>query len=540
MWMLVAAAIAVPLLAALQYRWLSDLADAQRMAVRQRWADAVARSGAAINDDLATFYAAALDVGRGQPDVSTISRALSAWKGAATTLGPYARTHLHDGRSGRWVAIAATSVVNDDTPQVDQSVGFGLPFSASWLPPAGGRTLPALLVRLDARSPDVDAVLLSFDNGACEQLLRRIADRDFDFRAHVRLAVSEDLATQRLACADPQFDRTLPDDAIAAVFRLRLQPLGRRSLGEGERAAGRVDDHLGVGVLMSQDGAVSWNLHAQYESASLAAGALGVQTRNLWTAAALELTLVAAIVAVAVAGRRARRRAATHVRVAAVVAHELRTPLAAIKILAQNQARGVIQSQQQIERYGVTIANEVDRLHLFVERVLHFTAGRGNHEPATREPVDFERVLTQAVHPLEGRIAASGMTIQSRVEPIARLTQGDEGALVLAVRNLVQNVLDHAAGARTILITVHKQKRHAVVSVTDDGAGVPESERATVFEPFVRGNGTGQRDVRGHGIGLAIVRDVARGHRGRAWYERTNTGSTFAFTVLVRDSGTSE
>lgn len=330
------------------------------------------------------------------------------------------------------------------------------------------------------------------------------------------------------------------------MFRLRLQPPAGRSLGGGGRVAGRAGDQVAVGVVMSQDtGTASWNLHAQYESASLAAGALGVQTRNLWTAAALELTLVAAIVAVAVAGRRARRRAATHVRVAAVVAHELRTPLAAIKVLAQNQARGVIQSQQQIEHYGVTIANEVDRLHLFVERVLLFTAGRSGHEPATRESVDFERMLTQAVQPLEGRIAASGMTIRSRVEPIARLTRGDEGALVLAVRNLVQNVLDHAAGARTIFITVHQQKRHAVISVTDDGAGVPESERPTVFEPFVRGNGTGQRDVHGHGIGLAIVRDIARAHGGRAWYEsgcgadlyglRINTGSTFAFTVLLHE-----
>lgn len=157
--MLVAAAIAVPLLAALQYRWLSDLADAQRMALRQRWMDAVAGSAAAINDDLATFYAAALDVGRVQPDVTAISRALGAWKTAAPTLGPYARVHLHDGRSGRWVAIAPTPDINDDPPLVEQGVGFGLPFSASWLPPAGGRTLPALMVTLDGRGQDVDAVL---------------------------------------------------------------------------------------------------------------------------------------------------------------------------------------------------------------------------------------------------------------------------------------------------------------------------------------------------------------------------------------------
>jgi signal transduction histidine kinase len=537
-WMLVAAAIAVPLLAALQYRWLSDLAAAQRMELRQRWADAVARSAAAIDDDLAAFYADVLGIARTQPDIDTFTRAVGAWTDAATTLGPLARPYLHESRSGRWVALGATSDIDHDTPPVDRSVGFGMPLSASWLPPAGERTLPSLMVTLDGESPDVDAVLLSFDQGACKQLLRRIAGRDFDVTAQVQLAVSDDQSRQ-LVCADPQFDRGQRDDASAAVFRLRPLPFARGDRRGGMSAPGRVGARPGVGVAMSQSmGAVSWSLHAQPASESRSAGALGLQTRNLWTAAALELTLVVAIVAVAVAGRRARRTAATHVRVAAMVAHELRTPLAAIKVLAQNQARGAIHDTQQIERYGVTIANEVDRLHLFVERILHFTAGRGANGFTSVEAVDFERVLTQAAHPLEGQIAATGVTIESSVEPLARFTRGDEGALMLAVRNLVQNALDHAAGARTILITVRKQKRHAVVSVTDDGAGVPESERPTVFEPFVRGNGTGQRGVPGHGIGLALVRDVARAHGGRAWYEPgSKTGSTFSFTVLIRGTG---
>jgi len=281
----------------------------------------------------------------------------------------------------------------------------------------------------------------------------------------------------------------------------------------------------------------TWNLHVQDASAPLTVGALGLQTRNLWTAAGLELTLVVAIIAVAIAGLRARRTAADHVKLSAIVAHELRTPLAAIKVLAQNQARGVIRSQQQVEQYGATIASETDRLHLFVERILQFTGNRATQGIASDEEVDFERVLTDALHPLEGRIAASGITVESNIEPAARLGRGDETALVLAVRNLVQNALDHGVGARTVVIDVHRHKRHAVVSVSDDGAGVAESARAGLFEPFVRGSGTDQRGVRGHGIGLAIVRDVARAHGGRAWYDRLSTGSRFAFSVLVRSTG---
>jgi len=527
--MLVAAAIAVPLLATLQYRWLSDLAAAQRMEWRQRQTDAVARGAAAINGDFSSFYTATVEIARAMPETAAIDRVASRWKNEATTLGPFALIYAHDARVHQWVPLAGSPGGGDDRPIVRPSaIGNGIPFSASWLSPDGQRTLPAMHVWLDGSRLGVDQVLVTFATSACMQLLRAIANRYFDDPTHVRLALDGPLATSVL-CADSGFDLQRREAAHAPVFRLRPPPLPAGPLS---------DDRHAVGVAMSRGtDAAAWNLRVQDASESPPFGALGVQTRNLWTAAGLELTLVVAIIAVAMAARRARRTAAVQVQLSAIVAHELRTPLAAIKVLAQNQARGVIRSQEHIEQYGATIAGEADRLHLFVERVLQFTGNRATHGTATDEDVDFERVLAHALHPLEGRIAASGMTLESNIEPAARLARGDEMALVLAVRNLVQNALDHGTSARTVVITVHRDKRHAVVSVSDDGAGVAESARAGLFEPFVRGNSTQQRGVRGYGIGLAIVRDVARAHGGRVWYDRLSNGSRFAFSVRVRGTG---
>jgi signal transduction histidine kinase len=525
-WMLVAAAIALPLLAALQYRWLSDLADAQRMESHQKHVEAVARGAAAINSDVSTFYTAIVEGAPGHADHTAIDRAVSAWKHDATTLGPFALIYARDARSRRWVPLGGSPALDDDRSIARLgSGGNGIPLSASWLPSEAERPLPTLVVWLDRSEPGIDAVVLTFARAACTQLLRAIADEHFDVPSGVRLAIGEGSPT-RVSCADTEFDLGRHDETRAPLFRLRPQALARRPLDDARRS---------LGVMMSRDvDTPGWTLHAQDATASLTFGARGIHTRNLWTAAGLELTLVAAIIGVAMAARRERRTAAEHVRVSAVVAHELRTPLAAIKVLAQNQARGVIRSQHQIEHYGATIASEVDRLHQFVERVLQFTERRNAYRPATDQPVDFEQVIVDAVHPLAGRIAAGGITIQSHVEPAARYARGDETAFVLAVRNLVQNALDHGAGAHTIVIDVHKRRRHVVVAVTDDGAGVAEADRASLFEPFVRGSGTGQRRVRGHGIGLTIVRDVARAHGGRASYEHTSTGSRFVFTVLVR------
>lgn len=124
------------------------------------------------------------------------------------------------------------------------------------------------------------------------------------------------------------------------------------------------------------------------------------------------------------------------------------------------------------------------------------------------------------------------------VEAPGCFVMGEEGPLVSALQNLIQNALDHAEGATFVRIDVTTRKRHVVISVTDDGCGVPEPQRQTLFEPFVRGGSPRQRAVAGHGIGLAIVADVARAHRGRAWYEPgPGTGSVFYLSVPLRQAG---
>ena len=180
------------------------------------------------------------------------------------------------------------------------------------------------------------------------------------------------------------------------------------------------------------------------------------------------------------------------------------------------------------------IAAEADRLHDFVERVLHFTTGHTVARSVGRERVDLESVCAAALGPLQERIAESGITVRASVDPEARDTCGDADALVLAVRNLVQNALDHAEGVQRVAIDVRASGRHVIISVTDDGAGVPAADRATIFEPFARGTRTRERGIAGHGLGLAIVQEVARAHGGRASYEPRSLGSVFTIIVPLR------
>jgi signal transduction histidine kinase len=529
---LVAAAIAVPLSATLQYRWVSELGAAQRTEQRQSWVEAVVRSATAINKDLSAFYASVLMFGQVQPDVARFERALKTWREGAITLGPLARAYIHERRTGRWLAVTgASQLVGVEEPESLENAIADVPFSASWLAPTQTQALPAMVISLE-RGAGFNGVLLIFANGACERLLRVLAERHFASESDVRLAVVEDAPARRAICSNGRFEPADGDEGRAAVFRLQPPALLH------SRADANQDS---VGIVMSQDsGRVTWELSAQKGGDALAFTVRRVQRRNLWMAAGLELTLVAAIIAIAAGARRARQTASAHVKFSAVVAHELRTPLAAIKVLAQNQARGLVRRDEQVVQYGNTIAAEADRLHAFVECVLQFTGGRTSSKSARSELVDFERVLSSALNPLQQRIATSGLTVQSAVESAARMTLGDEGALVLAVRNLVQNALDHAEGARAIVINVRVRERYVVIAVSDDGAGIPESERGRLFEPFVRGSRTRERISAGHGLGLAIVRDVALAHGGRAKYEAVSPGSVFTFTVRLRATDSAE
>jgi signal transduction histidine kinase len=531
-WLLVTAAIAVPLLAVFQYRWLSEFGAAQRGELQQRWIEAVNRGAGAVNSDVSTFHAAVVEIGQQQPDLVSLETTVRAWRERATTLGGVTGVYVHDRATGRWVDVgrvprSGSGVITREQAGIDggqRDTGddaiADVEFGTRWLAPIRPQSLPAMTIALH-RSSEFDAVLLAFDADACQQLLRALGERNFESRMDVQLAIVEDAPAPRSICSDDEFESRDSEEVSAPIFRLQpvALPFARGATNQGS-----------VGIAMSQDTRQgTWQLavHGDVLSQSV----WRIRTRNLWIAGALELSLVSVLILIAVEATRARRTAKTYATLSAVAAHELRTPLAAIKVLAQNQGRGLVRRDEQIVEYGNTLAAEADRLHGFVERVLQFTAGQTPLEHVRLESVDFERVISAALIPLQQRIENRGVTVRSVVEQSARMTLGDESGLVLAVRNLVQNALDHADGAQTIVVDVRAGEGEVVVSVADDGGGVPESDRKTLFEPFVRGNRALERAVPGHGLGLALVRDVARAHGGRATYQRGRPGSMFIFTV---------
>jgi two-component system phosphate regulon sensor histidine kinase PhoR len=221
--------------------------------------------------------------------------------------------------------------------------------------------------------------------------------------------------------------------------------------------------------------------------------------------------IVAGVISVGVAADRAWRASELKSSFVANVSHELKTPLALVRMFSEMLHDDRVPTPEKRREYLGIIHHEAKRLDGLLDRILDFARlerqGRA-FEFRVEDPSD---AIASGAEAHRSQAATTGIALRVRVDGPLRPVRHDPDALTLAVSNLVDNAFRYAVGARTIEVTAENEPGAVLVTVRDDGEGIPEAERSRVFEKFVRGTtGTG----RGTGLGLAIVSQVVRAHRG--------------------------
>lgn len=267
-----------------------------------------------------------------------------------------------------------------------------------------------------------------------------------------------------------------------------------------------------------------------------------VQNRRL-----LEMTMVSLSAIVIVLGaitivlvsEKERRVSALKSEFVANVSHELKTPLALVRMFAEMLQSGRVQTDAKRQEYLDIIVRESERLSALIENVLDFARlerGRGSYEFAEGDVGD---AVTRAANVYRYRAEREGVRLVVDVEPALPRAHIDERAIQLAVVNLVDNALKYAPGEE-ILVRATSEGHAVRVEVVDRGPGVPPEDRQRIFERFVRlPSRGGPSPVRGSGIGLALVKHIAESHGGRAWVTSSvvdTTGSTFGFSIPAASS----
>lgn len=231
------------------------------------------------------------------------------------------------------------------------------------------------------------------------------------------------------------------------------------------------------------------------------------------------------------------RRNAQHDAFINAVTHELKTPVASIRLYLETlQSRSIDEDKRQ-EFYGIMLSDS-ERLLSTIEQVLR-TGRIGNSSRLRhRSELDLDQVIGSCLDRVRSMHHVNGDVIEFRPGPPATVL-GDPDEVSAAVSNLIDNAMKYSGkDAKVVVETQNLDGKFARVRVKDNGPGIAKPELKQIFKRFYRVPGPLATRVKGTGLGLYIVRSVAKRHGGRAWAESEGPGrgSTFVLQLPLAKS----
>ena len=220
------------------------------------------------------------------------------------------------------------------------------------------------------------------------------------------------------------------------------------------------------------------------------------------------------------------------------VTHELKTPIAVIKLAVETIELGRYRGEAERDKYLRTITRESDRLAQLVDNILDFSRLEAGQRLLHRAPLDVRDVVNGAMDSFKLRLEDAGFLYEVLLPDRVPMVLGDGRALQHCLLNLLDNAVKYSRERKEVKVAVASQNGQVSLSVSDRGIGIPPEERERIFEKFARVETGLVHDVKGAGLGLSLVDMLVRAHHGRV--EVTSTpgeGSTFTLLLPVWDGG---
>jgi len=222
------------------------------------------------------------------------------------------------------------------------------------------------------------------------------------------------------------------------------------------------------------------------------------------------------------------------------IGHELRTPVAAVQVIAEtlDVARD---DPAAVARFSGRLSVEAERMGRLIEDIL--SLARAQDQNTERFiPVNLCDAVAEALRHQTTHAEKEGIRVKVDIVTNPIEVMGDASGLVTAVENLIDNAINYSPRGSSVAVTVKtdKQHRRGIITVTDKGIGIDASDQGRVFERFYRSDRARSRRTGGTGLGLAIVKNVALGHGGTVSVRSTpGIGSTFVIELpLIQDTET--
>ncbi|WP_163746910.1 sensor histidine kinase [Mycolicibacterium helvum] len=212
------------------------------------------------------------------------------------------------------------------------------------------------------------------------------------------------------------------------------------------------------------------------------------------------------------------------------VSHELKTPVAAMGVLAEALLESA-EDPETVHHFSRKILTESQRLANMVHELIELSRLQGAEPLPDLDGVEVDSVVSEAIS--RHKVAADNADIKVTTDaPSGFRVLGDQPLLVTALANLISNAIAYSPDGSKVSISRRRRGDNIEISVTDRGIGIARADQERVFERFFRVDKARSRATGGTGLGLAIVKHVAANHNGsiRLW-SQPGTGSTFTLSI---------
>jgi len=214
-----------------------------------------------------------------------------------------------------------------------------------------------------------------------------------------------------------------------------------------------------------------------------------------------------------------------------IVSHDFRSPLSSIilagRALLKNES---LQEMTRVKEYLQIIVDQANRLNQLAEDTLSITkieSGRLNY---FFKIVNIERLIQDAIAMVR---TTSRHQVEYKIDPEVTFIKGDQTKLRQVIQNLVSNAVKYSPRGGKVTICVEDlPPEKIIVSVSDEGIGIPADQIGKLFQKFSRVDTGEAKDIKGAGLGLWICKEIVEAHGGKIWVEsEVGKGTTMKFTL---------
>ena len=295
----------------------------------------------------------------------------------------------------------------------------------------------------------------------------------------------------------------------------------------------------GTGVVLAQGSlhnlSLPWSVEVFLnDPARLNAGVKDRMRHYIWTLiVSIGAVAVIAITAAITVGRQIALHELKTTSVA-TVAHELRTPLASMRMLVDTLREGRYRGESQLQEYLDMVASENLRLSRLIDNFLTLSRLERNEHAIMLQPTSTREIIEEAAHAMRAKLEVPGCHFTLDLpEPLPDIL-ADRDSLIVVLVNLLDNAVKYTGDEKRIDLRARDASGRIFISIQDNGIGLSKSERKNVFRRFYQVDQKLSRSRGGCGLGLALVQHIVEAHGGRVDVNsQLGRGTTFTVSVPI-------